>query len=271
MHDPTPTRRELIMGAMASALAGSASVEPADSGLPPIIDTHVHLWDLSKFQLHWLAGAPRLNRSFLWDDYQQAANGTHIVKCVYMEVDVDPSQQEREALAVVELCRRGGTMLAGAVISGRPASSGFSGNIKALARNPEIKGVRQVLHGPGTPAGYCLDPAFIKGIALLGELGLSFDLCMRSGELRDGAKLATACPATSFVLDHCGNARVFGGDLFPWKKDIAAVAERPNTNCKVSGIVASTGGRAWKSDDLAPIINHVLEVFGPERVVFGGD
>ena len=41
--------------------------------------------------------------------------------------------------------------------------------------------------------------------------------------------------------------------------------------CKVSGIVASTQGMAWTPDDLAPIVNHVLEVFGPDRVAFGGD
>ena len=94
---------------------------------------------------------------------------------------------------------------------------------------------------------------------------------MRPGELRDGAKLAEACPETRFILDHCGNAPVFGGDLATWKKDIAAVAARQNVCGKVSGIVASTKGHAWRPDDLAPIINHVLEVFGPDRVVFGGD
>jgi L-fuconolactonase len=94
---------------------------------------------------------------------------------------------------------------------------------------------------------------------------------MRPGELRDGAKLAEACPGTRFILDHCGNASVFGGDLATWKKDIAAVAARPNVCGKISGIVASTKGQAWQPDDLAPIINHVLEVFGPDRVVFGGD
>ena len=49
------------------------------------------------------------------------------------------------------------------------------------------------------------------------------------------------------------------------------MARRPNAVCKVSGIVASTRGRPWRPDDLAPFINHVLEEFGPDRVVFGGD
>jgi predicted TIM-barrel fold metal-dependent hydrolase len=58
--------------------------------------------------------------------------------------------------------------------------------------------VRQVLHGSGSPPGYCLDDRFVRGVRLLGDLGLSFDLCMRPGELGDGARLIDACPGTNF-------------------------------------------------------------------------
>ena len=188
-----------------------------------------------------------------------------------MEVDLDPSEQEREARTLAALCRRGDTSLSAAVISGRPAADSFADYIRPLAGDPAIKGVRQVLHGPETPKGYCLDERFLRGIRLLGDLGLSFDLCMRPGELSDGAKLIEACPATQFIVDHCGNADVFAADQTSWKRGIAAIAGRPNACCKVSGIVASTRGRSWRADDLAPIINHVLGEFGPDRVVFGGD
>ena len=165
----------------------------------------------------------------------------------------------------------GDTALAAAVISGRPASEKFADYIRPLAKEPTIKGLRQVLHGPGTPAGFCLQPEFVRGIRLLGELGLSFDLCMRPGELRDGAKLAEACPETRFILDHCGNAGLRRRPRRHGRRTSPRWPKRPNVCGKVSGIVASTKGHAWRPDDLAPIINHVLEVFGPDRVVFGGD
>lgn len=266
--DQLSSRRQFLATAGVALAAGVARAAP---GPIPIVDTHVHLWDRSKFHLAWLDGAPTLNRDFLWDDYRRASAGQDIVKGVYMEVDVVPSEHGREARTVLELIRSGKTMLSGAVISGRPASEGFAEYIRPFANEPAVKGLRQVLHGPGTPAGYCLDPAFVKGVQLLGELGLSFDLCMRSGELADGAKLAERCPGTRFILDHCGNADVFARDLGPWKKGLAAVAKRPNVAAKVSGIVASTRGHAWKPVDLAPIVNRVLDEFGPDRVVFGGD
>jgi predicted TIM-barrel fold metal-dependent hydrolase len=161
--------------------------------------------------------------------------------------------------------------MAAAVISGRPALDGFRKYITAYKDSKYIKGVRQVLHGDGTPKGYCLDKKFIAGVQLLGELGMSYDICIRPGELFDAAKLIDECPGTRFILDHCGNANVQAKDQNQWKKDIAEVAKRKKVVCKVSGIIASAKPGEWTSGQLAPIIKHVLEVFGPDRVMFGGD
>ena len=94
---------------------------------------------------------------------------------------------------------------------------------------------------------------------------------MRPTELLDAAKLIDACPDTRFILDHCGNANVQAKDRTQWQRDIGAVAKRKNVVCKVSGIVVTAKPGAWTADDLAPIDNHALEVFGPDRVMFGGD
>ncbi|QEH33642.1 Amidohydrolase [Aquisphaera giovannonii] len=265
------TRREALQVAAASALAVPKISLDEAAPAAAIIDTHVHLWDLKTFRLPWIERGSPLDSSYTPADYAAATAGLGVVKAVYMEVDVEPAQQGLEARTISELCRRGGTPIVAAVISGRPADESFADYIKPLASDTSIKGVRQVLHGGGTPPGYCLAASFVRGIRLLGELGLSFDLCMRADELGDGLKLIEACPGTQFILDHCGNPEVYGADLGPWKKGLAAIAGRPNVACKVSGIVASTKGHDWKPEDLAPIINHVLDCFGPDRVVFGGD
>lgn len=270
-------RRRAFLQRTGLTLAAASAVSPAgaaDAPAPsPMIDTHQHLWDISKFRMAWLANAETLNHSFLPADYRKAAAGTGVVKSIYMEVDVDPSQHVAEAEYVSELCRHGESPLVAAVIGGRPASEGFAAYLDKLLPSPYIKGVRQVLHGGGTPPGYCLDPAFIRGIRALGKRGLSFDLCTRPAELPDCAKLAETCPETRFVLDHCGNANVRWGDAERdgWKRDMELVAGCKNVSAKVSGIIASARGGAWKPADLAPIVDHVLDSFGPDRVVFGGD
>jgi predicted TIM-barrel fold metal-dependent hydrolase len=257
-------RRQFVHAALAAGLAGRAK-EPSF----PIVDTHQHLWDLKKFRLKWLAKGSALDRNFLPADYAAASKGLGIVQAVYLEVDVDPAQQQAEADAVVALCKKGDSVTRAAVISGRPAADGFAKYIRPFKGSAHVKGLRQVLHGPSTPAGYCLDRKFVAGIRLLGELGLHFELCMRHAELPDAVKLVDACPGTRFVLDHCGNPDLVRHEK--WKKDLAELARRKNVVVKVSGIVASARPGKWKADDLAPVVKHTLSTFGPDRVMFGGD
>lgn len=296
------SRREFLVQSSASAAAftllGGSALTPvltaqekkASTMKPlPIIDTHQHLWDLTKFKLPWISSAPELARSYVTKDYLAEVAGLNFVKAVYMEVDVDPSQQVAEAEHLIELSKHKENVTVAAVISGRPASDAFAPYIKRLKQFPAIKGVRQVLHVPETPAGFCLKPEFVAGVKLLGELGLSFDACMRPTELSDTAKLADACPGTRIIIDHCGNGdplafapaqkKVAAGakadepshKADPWRRDIEALAKRPNTICKISGIVARAPKGNWDAGDLAPIVNHCLDTFGPDRVVFGSD
>jgi predicted TIM-barrel fold metal-dependent hydrolase len=270
----------------------------------PIIDTHQHLWDLSRLDMPWLESAPTLNRSYVTSDYLAATAGLNVVKAVYMEVDVTAAQKVGEAEHLIELCAAEDNPTVGAVIGGSVTSADFAGYIRRFAGSPVIKGVRQVLHGAGTPQGTCLAPQFVENVRLLGELELCFDLCMRPSELGDGVKLALQCPETRFVVDHCGNGDPYlisgvlpgsGGtddagqadsnltiadhtdrddpywhDRQQWMDGIEALAALPNTICKISGIIARTRP-GWRASDLAPAVNHCLDSFGPDRVVFGGD
>lgn len=259
-----------------SAVAVAKDSAVPSTELVPIVDTHQHLWDLSLFELPWHKSpeVASLAKSFVTADYLKAVEGLNVVKSVYMEVDVTPSQQSKEADYVIDLCERGNTPMVAAVISGRPNSPEFKPYATKYSKSKFIKGVRQVLHGPETPAGYCVDSKFVDGIKLLGDLNLSFDFCMRSGELLDAVKVVDQCPQTRFIVDHCGNISAQatdGNEIAIWKKGMKELAGRKNVVCKISGIVASAKPGAWKAQDLAPHIKYSMEVFGPDRVMFGGD
>ena len=287
-------RRQFLAQTAAAATAGliatrspalSADETAVKSDALPIIDCHQHLWDLTKFKLPWLSAGGPLGRSFVMKDYLAAIEGTGIKHAVYMEVDVDPAQQQAEIDHLTEICKSGKAPTIAVVVSGRPAAPDFKDYLTQFKTNSYLKGVRQVLHGGGTPAGSCLSDDFVRGIRQLGELDKSFDLCMRAAELPDGAKLAEKCPDTRFILDHCGNGdpRAFfkAGDprlkdvkpehtADAWKRDIDLAAAKKNVICKISGIVARVP-KEWSADDLAPLVNHCLDSFGPDRVVFGSD
>jgi len=291
----TLSRRQFVQHSLGATLAsftvGTTAVpdEPVETEQPDqldrerrmIIDTHQHLWDREMFRLPWLNGAPEvLQKNYRTADYKAAVAGAN-AQAIYMEVDVDPAQHLAEAVHVVSLCRSDEHPTVAAVVGGRPASPDFATYVDTLRRHPEIKGIRQVLHNEQTPEGYCLQDDFVKGIRRLGEIGLSFDLCLRPTELASGVELARCCPDTRFIVDHCGNAdpKALGKtasdekpwhEAEPWKREMAALADLDNTICKISGIVARAP-QGWRSDDLAPIVNHCLDSFGPDRVVFGSD
>ena len=259
---------------------GKRSAKPAQL---PIVDTHQHLWDLRKLRLAWLKSSPHINRSFVTKDYLEATEGLNVQKAIYMEVAVDKEDRLAEAEYVIGLCKRKDNPTVAAVISGSPGSEDFKQYITRFKGSPYIKGIREILSREGLKRGLWHSRQFVRSVRLLGELGMSFDLCMPPAALLDGAKLAEACPHTRFILDHCGNAdpkafrppgnkdqtlRRAGAQ---WRQDIAELAGRKNVVCKISGIVARAPKGTWTADDLAPVINHCLELFGPQRVMFGGD
>jgi L-fuconolactonase len=283
------SRRELLEGAAAAPVAGAMllSMRPAQAEAAPaldelyageIVDTHQHLWDLKKLRLPWIEGLTGKRKEILGHDYgladyAEAARGLPITRTVYMEVDVAEEDEIKEASYVTEVCAAGNTPMVAAVISGRPASDGFAAYLDRFKGTSSIKGLRQVLHTPATPPKFCLRDEFVRGVRLLGERGLSFDLCVRADQLADGAELIDRCPGTRFILDHCGNPHSGTFDLAAWRQALARVAGAKNHNvmCKVSGLYGNVSAAEWPAERLAPIVRTVIDLFGWDRVMFASD
>ena len=281
-------RREVLLAAAAASAATllnpqSILAAAGDADMGPIIDTHQHLWDLKELNPPWVGGADAiLQKKYYLEEYATEADGLNITSSMYMEIDMAPEKVDFEAKHILDICRSGKGVTRGAILSGRPEKPQFVARVKRWSKAKEVHGFRRILHADHAPTGTCLGDQFQKSMRALGENDLTFDLCMRPNELNDGAKLAGLCPDTQFVVDHCGNAdpvafqttarksREPEHDAVAWKKSIETLASHDNVACKISGIVARAP-KGWTSDDLAPIIHHCLDSFGPERVVFGSD
>ncbi len=236
----------------------------------PIIDTHQHIWDLQCFDLAWLNREyATLRRDFTLADYQRECAGLGVVATVYMEVGVASSQQEAEVDYITELCRSPDNNVSAAVVSGRPGTPGFGEYIWRLAQTPQIKGVREVLLGRSPD--HFMSPEYLRDLDRLGELGLSFDIEIESSRLTEAANLVRRCPATRFILDHCGNPEIESGDLSWWKRGVDAIAGHDNIMVKISGLLSHVGRAGLDPRDLAPVIDHLLDSFGTARVMFGSD
>lgn len=232
-----------------------------------LIDTHQHLWDLSRFPYRWCQGIPQLNRSFLPQDYTAAAAGTGITRTVFMECDVDSPFQLDEARAVAEVADSGSWTIAGIVASGRPESPSFESHLDALSAVPKVRGLRRVLHTQ--PDELSQTPLFAKNVRLLAQRNYTFDLCLQARQLHLGEALARACPEVTFIVDHCGVPDVKSGAIAPWRESMKALAALPNVTCKLSGIVAYGAGPDPAA--LRPWFETCIELFGWNRVVWGSD
>ncbi len=266
-------RRDFLATTAAAATwpSWTQAKEPPQKPQPiEIVDTHQHLWDLRKFKLAWQKEKPYsdLARNFLLDDYAKATRGINVVKTIYMEVDAPPEHHVTEAEFVTDLCRRRDNRLVAAVIGGRPAGDQFERYLARFKGNAYIKGVREILfENPER----CLETSFLAGVRLLGKAGMRFDIELPTSGLVHGARLVKVCPDTRFILDHCGNPDLQSGDISKWKSGVEKIAEHKNVVVKISGLLSWVKKGAWGPDDLAPAVDHLWEVFGPDRVMFGSD
>lgn len=234
-----------------------------------IVDAHQHLWDPKLFRYSWLDSLPSLNRTFLMPDYLEATKGLDVVKCVYLEADVDEPFMVDETCYLLALADQPDNPLAGVVACGRPEISGFGSYLEQICGHRKLKGLRRVLHTQPDELGQ--SQMFMENIRSLESYGLSYDLCVLANQLPIASKLVSQCPGVTFILDHCGVPEVREHILDPWRSHIAEVAKFPNVHCKVSGLVAYADPMKWKEDDLRPYVEHVISCFGWDRVLFGSD
>jgi predicted TIM-barrel fold metal-dependent hydrolase len=233
-----------------------------------LIDTHVHVWDLSMFPYTWTKGMPLLSRSFTIEEYDEATRTTGISKAVLVEADVDEPSIADEARLLLAMANRH-EHIAAVVASGRPESDGFAAYLDEICGDPKLKGIRRVLHTQ--PDGLADSPAFAKNVRRLEKYGLSFDICVLDSQLPSAIQLTRECPGIQFILDHSGCPQPKGKGFDVWSQRIAEIASFPNVVCKISGLVGYTGHHDWSIEDVRPRVQWVIQCFGWDRVMFGSD
>ncbi|MGG5371092.1 amidohydrolase family protein [Enterococcus sp. AZ196] len=243
-----------------------------------IIDTHVHTWDLKQLRLPWLDTEEYLAQTFTEADYQKAVTSDRftITDALYVEVDCAPNDREKENDWIIHQCNCATSIFKGAVIAGDLATDQFSESIETYRSS--ILGVRQVLHVPERERGFCLQPQFMENVRYLGEIGLTFDLCMRNEELSDGYELAKSCPGTSIILNHMGNPNM---ELLSqpltdekkkyretWFENLKKLSDLPNVYCKISGVMETEQARF---EDFSEEIHQVMTLFGEDRILYASN
>lgn len=235
-----------------------------------MVDSHVHLWDPTRFRMSWLDGNEVLDRPYGLREYREQTQGLPITAMVYLQVEVEPPYALLEAAWVAERAREEPRIKA--MVPWAPLEYGEQARafVEALqATSPLVKGIRRLIQSESVE--FCVQPRFVRGVQLLADYGLSFDLCIYHRHLPNTIELVRQCPGVSFILDHIGKPNIKDRVLDPWREGISQLASFPNVTCKLSGMATEADFKAWTPEDLEPYVDHVLSAFGEDRVAFGGD
>ncbi|WP_026413379.1 amidohydrolase family protein [Actinomadura oligospora] len=227
-----------------------------------MFDAHHHLWDTSVRDYAWMDGpwADPLRGRFDVARYESASGGD-ITGSVVVQA-LQTVDETRDLLALAD----------GHPVSGVVGWVDLTGNTVAetLASLPgPLVGIRHMVQDEPDPE-WLARPDVRQGIRAVADAGLVFDLLVKPPQADAALAVVRALPEVSFVLDHAGKPDIAGGGWEPWASWITAMAESPNVTVKLSGLVTEAAP-GWRPEDVLPYARHVLETFGPSRVMFGSD
>ena len=235
-----------------------------------MIDTHQHLIYPEVASYSWTNAIPALaGKAFTLEDYQSLTEGLGVDGTLFMEAAADDSGIEAETRHISELAKIPSNSIRGLVATCRPEiGEGFEAWIDEAQALGAV-GFRRILHV--VEDDLSASDAFRANVRRIGDKGMTFDMCFLARQLPLAADLAVACENTSLILDHCGVPDIAGGALDPWRGDMRRLAGLPNVTCKLSGVMAycAPGDAAYGA--IKHYVDHVLETFGPDRMVWGSD
>lgn len=233
-----------------------------------LIDTHQHLIWRDRLGYGWTAGIPALAEGdFLPETFRAETHGLGVTGALFMETGVDDADYQAEARYVAT--RIGTQGLIGQIASCRPEEdAGFDAWLDECA-DLKVHGFRRILHV--MPDDLSRSETFRTNLRKIGRRGPTFDLCVLARQLPIAAELVRACPDQPFVLDHCGVPDIAGNAFAAWADGIDALAQLPQVNVKLSGITAYCAPGGISREGLQPWVDHILDRFGPDRIVWGSD
>jgi L-fuconolactonase len=230
------------------------------------IDSHQHFWRYSAAEYPWIGrGMERLAQDYLPADLATVAAAAGVGRTVAVQA----RQSLEETRWLLSLADEH-PLVAGVVGWFDLRSDGVSAELARFADDPRLVGVRHVVQDEPDPR-FLLGERFVRGLRALEPVGLTYDLLVYPQQLPAAVELAGLLPEQPFVLDHIAKPAIKAGEIDGWRRDIRALASRPNVCCKVSGLVTEAAWRQWQRADFAPYLETVLEAFGPERLMFGSD
>jgi len=242
--------------------------------MSPVVDSHQHFWTYGTYQTSWMEAPPYagdpvfqpLRRSFEPDDLMPELKAAGVNYSV--TVEAADGLAENEALLANAHAHDWIAGVVGWAPLARPGD--VERTLDACAGEPALVGIRHLINVEPDP-DWIVQPEVLDGLRVLAARGLTFDYVgILPRHLEHVPSIAQRIPDLRIVIDHLGKPPIAAGEFEPWSSLLARAALMPNVFAKLSGL--DTGSAfAWGVADIAPYVDRALELFGPERLMFGSD
>ncbi|MFF5180528.1 amidohydrolase family protein [Micromonospora sp. NPDC000316] len=240
------------------------------AGRPGIVDAHHHLWIRARHPQPWIdpQTMAAIDNDFTAADLAPVARAAGVTETVVVQSIASVTETEHLLGVAADDPLIGGVV--GWVDLAADDIDERLDRLRAARGGQRLVGIRDLVQSEPDPA-YLDRPDVRRGIAAVGAVDLTFDLLVRDRQLPAATRLVRDLPEVSFVLDHLGKPALGRRSLGGWPGDLRALAAQPNVSAKLSGLVTEVDGPSWSAADLRPAVDHALDAFGPDRLMFGSD
>lgn len=229
------------------------------------IDAHVHLWRLARGDYDWMTpDLTAIYRDFAPQDLDPLRRRHGIDGVVLVQAAATVAETEFMLATAAET-----DWVKGVVGWVEFSDPDAPATIERLAADPLLKGLRPMIQDIPDDDWVLrpdLDPAF----RALMDLGLRFDALTFPRHLKNLLRLLARYPELPTVIDHGSKPQIRDGAFDNWATDMTTLSRETNALCKLSGLVTEAKPD-WTPDDLKPYVAHLLETFGPDRLIWGSD
>jgi L-fuconolactonase len=118
---------------------------------------------------------------------------------------------------------------------------------------------------------FLLRPDFQRGVDMLREVGLAYDILIYPRHLPAAVEFARRFAGHSLVLDHLGKPDIRHGEIRSWERHLRELAACTNVMAKLSGLVTEADWARWTPAQIRPYLDVAFSAFGAERLMIGSD
>lgn len=242
----------------------------------PIIDTHLHIWDMQRLKYSAFEGHPIFGKTYHIEDYQKECEGLDIEAMVFLECYADFDEKGGQYLEEIEFVED--SALRDSRIKGivPMAPVEWGARVEPLlqtmqGRHPMVSGIRRIMEFDDDPRALTLSKEFIDGVNLLEKFDWHFEINVNYTQMDIIREFVQHIPNVRMILDHCGKPGIKEGAIDQYRNDIRELAQHPNVWIKLSDLPAYADQEHWTDEDLKPYIDATFDTFGFDRTLFAGD